>query len=169
MDLYGDPAKRDEINPFLELLWGRGSAVEEEQIAALDIPFLNLRAFTTDEKFRRTWEGMVTGVEMIYDGRIEADDLLGDPDLLRKEGAGYVPGDIKSGAGEEGGDDGEEGKPKKTYAVQFALYVDILERLGISSGRRGFIWDVNGNEVVYDLNAPRGARTSDTWWDFYSE
>jgi hypothetical protein len=29
--------------------------------------------------------------------------LIGIPDLLRKEIGGYVPGDIKSGAGEEGG------------------------------------------------------------------
>jgi hypothetical protein len=42
---------------------------------------------------------------------------LGDPDLLRRDGAGYVPGDIKSGRGEEGGDDDNEGKPKLHYAV----------------------------------------------------
>src|SRR5450830_1264176 len=30
-------------------------------------------------------------------GRLAADDLLGDPDLLRRDGAGYVPGDISRG------------------------------------------------------------------------
>jgi hypothetical protein len=38
-----------------------------------------------------------------------------------------VPGDIKSGAGEEGGGDDGDGRPKLHYAVQLALYVDILE------------------------------------------
>jgi hypothetical protein len=46
---------------------------------------------------------------LIYSGRISADDLLGVPDLLRKEAGGYVPGDIKSGAGEEGGGDDSDG------------------------------------------------------------
>jgi hypothetical protein len=27
MDLFGDPAKRDEINPFIQLLWEKGSIV----------------------------------------------------------------------------------------------------------------------------------------------
>jgi hypothetical protein len=30
-------------------------------------------------------------------------DLVGEPDLLRKESGGYLPDDIKAGAGEEGG------------------------------------------------------------------
>jgi hypothetical protein len=64
--------------------------------------------------------------------------LVGIPDLLQKEVGGYVPGDIKSGAGQEGGDEDGDGKPKLHYAVQLTLYVDILERLGLSAGRRGF-------------------------------
>lgn len=43
---------------------------------------------------------------------------------------GYVPGDIKSARGKIGGDDDQPGKPKLHYAVQVALYVDILHRLG---------------------------------------
>lgn len=45
---------------------------------------------------------MERGESLIYGGRIRADDLLGEPDLLRLEGDGYVPGDIKLGAGDEG-------------------------------------------------------------------
>jgi hypothetical protein len=36
MDNYGDPAKRDEVNPFVKLLWERGSLYEREAIA--DMP-----------------------------------------------------------------------------------------------------------------------------------
>jgi hypothetical protein len=71
----------------------------------------------------------------------------GVPDLLRKEEGGYVAGDIKSGAGEEGGSEVENGKPKVHYAVQVALYTDILEKLGRSSGRKPFIWDIHGAEL----------------------
>ena len=72
---------------------------------------------------------MARGEPLIYGGRIRSDDLLGMPDLLRKETGGYVPGDIKSGRGKDSADDEHDGKPKRHYAVQIALYVDILERL----------------------------------------
>lgn len=167
MDLFGNPAKRDEPNPFIELLWERGSAVERDKIAALTQEFVNLQPLTRDEKTAQTLSAMAAGAPLIYGGRIENDDLVGEPDLLRREAGGYVPGDIKSGAGEEGGDDEEGGKLKKTYAVQLALYVDILERSHSSGGRRGFIWDVHNTEVTYDLGAARGVKTPSTWWDFY--
>ncbi len=83
---------------------------------------------------------------------------------------GYCPGDIKSGAGEEGGrEDDDEGKPKITYAVQLGSYVDILERLGFSAGRKAFIWDVHGNELTYDFTAPRGANAPSTLWNSYQD
>ena len=67
---------------------------------------------------------------LIYGGRIKIDDLLGEPDILRRNNDGYIAGDIKSGSGKEGGDEETDGKPKKHYAVQLALYTDILERTG---------------------------------------
>jgi hypothetical protein len=64
---------------------------------------------------------MRAGADLIYGGRLSAGDLLGIPDLLRREEAGYIPGDIKSGRGDEGGYDEAEPKPKLHYAVQLAL------------------------------------------------
>jgi len=78
-----------------------------------------------------------------------ADDLLGPRDLLRKEPGGYVPGDIKSGRGDEGGGDESDGKPRAHYAVQPALYVDILEGRRLSAGGRAFVWDIHGDELAY--------------------
>ena len=147
LDAFGDPSKRDPINPFVRLLWERGTLFERETIAEFDQPFTDLSEFKKEEKEQLTLEAMRRGDALIYGGRISADDLIGIPDLLRKEIGGYIPGDIKSGAGEErGGEDGD-GKPKLHYAVQLALYVDILERLGLSAGRRAFVWDINGKEV----------------------
>ncbi len=170
MDLFEDPAKRDPVNAFVELLWERGSAVERERIAGLDLHFVDLQAASRDDKERQTRAAMAAGASLIYGGRITASDLVGEPDLLRKEGGGYVPGDIKSGAGKEAGtseDNEAEGKLKKTYAVQLALYVDILEQVGLSAGRRGFIWDVHGEEITYDLTAARGVRNPESLWAFY--
>jgi predicted RecB family nuclease len=104
---------------------------------------------------------------LIYSGRISAEDLLGVPDLLRKETGGYVPGDIKSGAGEEGGGDDSDGKPKLHYAVQLALYVNVLERLKLSAGRRAFVWDIHSEEVPYDFTVPQGPKKPETLWDEY--
>jgi AIPR protein len=52
MDAFGDPAERDPINAFVELLWKRGSAFEDEVIADLTgkLPFVNLRPFAGAEK-----------------------------------------------------------------------------------------------------------------------
>jgi predicted RecB family nuclease len=112
---------------------------------------------------------MERGVPLIYSGRISADDLLGEPDLLRKETDGYVAGDIKSGAGEEGATDNHDGKPKKHYAVQLALYTDILERLRQSGGRRPFVWDIHGKEVRYELMEPKGKKDIRCLWDDYQD
>ena len=167
LDAFGDPTKRDPINPFVRLLWERGTLFEQEAIAELNQPFTDLSEFKGEEKERLTLEAMRRGDPLIYSGRISADDLIGVPDVLRKEIGGYIPGDIKSGAGKEGGDDNNDGKPKLHYAVQLALYVDILERLGLSAGRRGFIWDINGDEVSYDFASPLGPKSSKTLWDKY--
>jgi predicted RecB family nuclease len=167
MDLFEDFAKRDPVNPFVQLLWEKGNAFEKEVIEGLQVPFVNLRPFSEKEREQLTREAMVHGDTLIYGGRIRADDLLGDPDLLRRKQGGYVSGDIKSGAGVEGANDDTDGKPKKHYAVQLALYTDILERMGFSGGRTPFIWDVHGEEVIYDLDAPQGVRNPQTLWELY--
>ena len=167
MDLFADPAQRDEPNPFVKLLWERGSVYEREVIEGLEIPFTNLSMYVGDEKERLTLEAMQRGEPLIYSGGMQAEGLLGDPDLLRREGDRYVAGDIKSGAGEEGSQD--LSKPKKHYAVQLGVYTDILERKGLSAGKRGFIWDINGQEVVYDFTEPHGKGNPRTLWEDYQD
>jgi len=167
MDLFGNPAKKDPTNPFIQLLWEKGNEFELEVIESLNRPFTNLKAYSNEEKENLTIEAMKRGSDLIYGGRIRADDLIGEPDMLRRLNAKYIAGDIKSGAGEEGGGEDTDGKPKKHYAVQLALYVDILERLGFSERRRPFIWDVHGKEIIYDLDVSQGARKTATLWDEY--
>lgn len=169
MDLFGEPALRDKVSPFVQLLWERGAAHEKEVVGNIGEPFVDLFVCAGAEKERRTLEAMDKGEPLIYGGRIAAGGLLGDPDLLRKDGNDYIAGDIKSGAGEEGASEDTDGKPKKHYAVQLALYTDILERLGRSAGRRGFIWDIHGDEVIYDFAMVYGVKNPRTLWDDYQE
>ena len=161
LDATEDPAKRDVVSPFVELLWERGSKFERETIQKLDLPFTDLSGLSPAEKERETLAAMQRGDQLIYSGRIAAGDLLGQPDLLLREGNGYLAGDIKSGAGEEGADE-DDRKPKKKYAVQLALYTDILAKLGFSAGRRAFVWDLRGDHVDYEFDVSQGPRTPET-------
>lgn len=43
------------------------------------------------------------------------------------------------------------------------MYVDILERLKLSAGRRAFVWDIQGDEVAYDFTTLSG----EALWDEY--
>ncbi len=169
MDLHADPALRDQASPFVQMLWKRGRAHEDDVVAGYDKPYLNLRTQPPADRERLTLEAMERREPLIYGGRLSCDDLLGEPDLLRLGPHGkYEPGDIKSGAAEEGPLNSER-KPKVHYGVQLALYVDVLERLGWSDGRRAFIWDIHGDEVYYDLSAAKGPKTPATLWDDYME
>ena len=165
MDLFANPMKRDKLSPFVKLLWEKGTSYEEEVIASLDIPFLDLTPYSQEEKESKTLEAIEKKEPLIYRGRISADDLLGEPDLLRLDENGYVAGDIKSGAGEEGNAD--DPRPKKHYVVQLALYTDILERKGLSRKREPFVWDIHGDEVTYELDELTGKRNPTTLWNIY--
>ena len=163
VDLFTNREKRDETSPFLKLLWERGATHKLVVMAGVQQPTCDLSSYTGDEKERKTIEAIQNEVSLICNGRVTADDLLGEPDLLRREGDGYLAGDIKSGSGEEG----DDGKPKKHYGVQLALYTDILERKGLSSSRRPFVLDIHGNEVTYDLDEQHGKRPLWTMWEVY--
>src|SRR4051794_37983203 len=111
LDAFEDPAKRDPVSPFVEMLWQRGFKYERQVIEGLETPFLDLSGLPAETREAATLAAMQRREPLIYSGRIADGDLLGEPDLLRLEGTGYVAGDIKSGAGEEGGDDETDGKP----------------------------------------------------------
>lgn len=169
LDLFGDPDGRDTVSAFVELLWERGNAFEAEVIRSTEEPFLNLREEPPSERLRLTSEAMAAGEPLIYAGRIVADDLLGEPDLLRLQGNGYVPGDIKSGAGTERGSEDDNRKPKRHYAVQLALYADILRRRECMGNGHPFVWDIHGEELAYDLDSSRGPRIMASMWDEYQD
>lgn len=170
-DKYGpQDEKIKETNPFVKLLWEKGISHEAHVVQTIG-SFEDLSQGTLEERFQKTIGAMQSGASLIYQGVLVDGDLLGIPDLLRKEPDGsYLPIDIKSGMGYEGmEDEGEEGKPKKHYAVQLCLYVELLCRLGFAKQKKGAVIDLHGDEVPYELSTAMGARNSTTYWDLYEE
>ncbi len=165
MDAFADPNDRDTVSPFLDLLWRRQRAHEQDALKGKEVVDLSNVSSIAD-RTSATLQAVCSDAPLIYGGILCAGDLSAEPDVLRFDGTGYVPGDIKAGAGEEG--DGEDAKPKKRYAVPLALSVDVLERIGRSNNKRNaFVWDVNDDEIVYDLVAAKGKRTPESFWDDY--
>ncbi|HBZ35956.1 MAG TPA: hypothetical protein DEO33_06035 [Rikenellaceae bacterium] len=168
-DIYGPQEEKiDEKNPFIELLWEKGVLHEKEIISEVGA-FVDLSEGTIEERIDKTSAEMKKGTPLIYQGVLKFNNLLGIPDLLRMISPGkYLPIDIKSGKGFEGDDfDEEEGKPKKHYAVQLSLYVEILLNLSFADEKKGAIVDVSGKELTYLLENPQGVRNAQTWWELY--
>lgn len=171
-DIYGpQDEKIKETNPFVQMLWDKGVQYENKAISQIG-EFLDLSKGSLEERFDKTIKAMKTKTPLIYHGLLMVDNISGEPDLLRLMPDGlYMPIDIKSGMGVEGTDEenDEEGKLKKHYAVQLALYCDALIRLGFESKRKGLIYDIRGNEVEYDLENSLGPRNKMTFWAFYED
>lgn len=171
-DIHGPQEEKiQETNPFVELLWQRGLQHEERIVEKLG-DFLDLKEGTIEQRYQKTIEAMRNGTALIYQGVLKYENLLGIPDLLRKsEDGSYMPVDIKSGMGLEGADEesGEEGKPKKHYAVQLCLYNELLKKHNVASHDKGKILDINSEEIEYDLIAPISVRNKNTWWKLYEE
>lgn len=171
-DVHGpQDEKSKEVNPFVQMLWDKGVSYEQKQMLLVG-EYLDLSKESLEERFVKTIQALKDGASLIYQGVLKKDNLLGIPDLLRRDGDGrYIPIDIKSGMGyEEVSDESDDDvKLKKHYAIQIALYSDLLQRLGFENKRKGIILDIKGNEVVYNLNESMGAKTPMTFWEYYEK
>lgn len=171
-DEYGPQNEKiKETNPFVQLLWDKGTQYEKKVIAEIG-EYLDLSKGDFNYRFKKTIEAMKSKTPLIYQGVLIVDNLRGVPDLLRLMPDGkYIPIDIKSGMGFEGIDEenGDEGKPKEHYAVQLALYCDALIRLGFEANRQGIIYDIKGNTVLYNLDNPIGKIKKITFWELYEQ
>jgi len=168
-DIYGPLSeKAQDINPFIQLLWDRGVIYEKEIIANIG-QILDLSHGSFTERFAKTIEAMENKTPLIYQGVIIKNNMLGIPDILKLAPAGYyLPMDIKSGMGFDGEDENsEDGKLKENYAVQLALYIDVLNQLGFENEKQGLILDVKGREVLYDLSSVIGKVKNITYWQLY--
>jgi len=136
-DVYGPKEEKiKETKSFVQMLWDKGISYEEKVISEIG-KYLDLsKRFFKKKRFKKTIEAMKDKIPLIYQGVLIKDNLRVIPDLLKIMPDGqYVPIDIKSGMGREGADVNfdEEGKLKKHYAIQLALYSDALNRLGFEN------------------------------------
>lgn len=171
-DAHDDPKLKDPPNEFVQMLWEKGFQYEEDVIHKMkgDQPLLDLSVVPREERAQKTEEAIQNKVPLIYHARLETEELRGEPDLLERQPNGeYMAIDIKSGQGLEGESEEKEGKPKPHYALQLALYVDALQKLGHTTSYRAQILDSDGTYVDYNLDQPRGTRTKQTWWEMYEE
>jgi len=164
LDAFGDPARRDEPNAFVELLWEQGVDHEAQIVGTLGIT-ADMSVVPFADRERETRLAMQRGEPLIYQGQLTSGDRIGAPDLLERRGSSYIAGDIKSGSGLEGDDD--DAKLKKHYAVQVAHYANILEQEKLGSGHEAFVIDRTGDQVPYLLDEPQGVRKPESWWDAY--
>lgn len=164
--------KSKDTNPFVQMLWDKGVAHEENIVQGLG-KVLDLKdAGSEEERIQKTIDAMKMGVPLIYQGVLRNGDLLGIPDLLQNNGDGtYLPIDIKSGMGVEGVDEenDNDGKYKKHYAVQIALYSEVLIANGFAKDHKGMIIDIDSEKVIYNLDQEMGLRNPITWWQYYQE
>ena len=171
-DVYGpQDEKIQETNPFVQMLWDRGVAHEENVVSEMG-EYLDLSKGSFEERFEKTISAIRNETPLIYQGVLKFENYLGIPDLLKRMPDGkYVPVDIKSSRGVEGADEEfeEEGKPKPHYAVQLCFYIELLKKLELPNTGTGKIIDIHKNEIEYNLNTSKGKRNKMTWWEFYDQ
>lgn len=169
-DIYGPlDEKIRETNPFVQLLWDRGVDFEEDVVEEIG-EFTDLSDGSFDLRFEQTIKYMKEGRELIYQGVLICENLIGIPDLLKRTSDGsYIPMDIKAAKAFQTINEYDEGKPKKHYAIQLCLYVEILKKSGFSGKNEGIIIDNERKKTVYSLNRPMGPRLQKTWQECYQE
>lgn len=165
-DEFMNPDLKDQASEFLRLLWEKG--VEHEEVILKNFPeYTDISQGNFKDRIERTKKAMQRGDKVIYQGILEADGLQGIPDILVNENGRYIPIDIKSGRGLDGGDDIVRGVLREHYAMQLAVYIDILIKLGYTDRKIGYIYDIDSDKVRYSLETPINLKTRETYWDRY--
>ncbi len=168
-DAFADPDLKDQASEFMKLLWEKG--VEHEEVILKGLPdYTDISKGNFKERKEKTIQALQRGDSIIYQGVIESGSLQGIPDLImRDKGGKYYPIDIKSGRGLDGGDDIIPGVLREHYAMQLAVYVDILMQLGYCDSKMGYIYDIDTDRVKYSLETPINIKTRETYWDRYQK
>ena len=152
LDLNGDPAARDPVSPFVQMLWSEGMAHEGRVLASLPGPVTDLRGLDRAEREKGTVHAIAAGAPTILGAVLRHGDLIGMPDLLRMTPHGHAAADVKSGAATSG----PKGAYRREYLVQVAHYAHILDQTGLGRGDVATIVDRSGTEFEYDLTLPLG-------------
>ncbi len=152
-DVHTDPAARDEVGSFVQMLWAEGTRHEAAILSALPGTVVDLRGEpprlrrdATLRALRDPSADHVLGAEIVHGG------LLGRPDVLSRVDRAWVCGDVKSGSPYM--PDGT--RVRREYGVQIGLYGLILGALGLGDGTCAFVIGPDGERAMFDLYAPWG-------------
>ena len=133
LDAFGDPAERDAPNPFIQLLWERGTFYEREVMEGLEVPFYKRAQLTAADlavAFAGRGYGDFTDLRELTSF---ADNLV--PHVLRRSGALiYAPDLAKRIDAEERIDSGsaEEVEIRAAAVHAVELCVESLHKAGVS-------------------------------------
>ncbi len=142
LDLHEDRSKRRALTEAEELSRHRGRELEAVRTADLGYGEPRFDKNDYDDGARQTQALLHDGVVGVTQGVLKDADLLGVPDLLRKEpGASalgdfhYVVGDVKSSSA-----------ARADQALQVAFYGRLLEKVQGRAPSYGFLWLKDGRE-----------------------
>jgi predicted RecB family nuclease len=168
-DVYGPQEEKGRVSSFVQLLWEKGILHEKKVVDQLG-EFLDLSQGAYEERIKKTKEALDNKTPLVYQGVLRYNNMFGVPDLIKLMPDGqYIPIDIKSGMGFEGAsdEDDSDGRPKKHYAVQLALYSELLECLGYNNKKSGQVIDIRCKAVEYDLSLQVNSKDKRSFWEFY--
>ncbi|MBW2968086.1 TM0106 family RecB-like putative nuclease [Candidatus Woesearchaeota archaeon] len=121
LNIYGDKSRKLPFSEFMQQKMEEGLVHEKEVISDKD--FVEVKAETDEEAAAATEQMMHDGVDIIYQGVLYRDSMIGRPDLLiKKKGKSelgdwhYMACDIKSGK-----------HLKEEYRMQVTFYSHMLE------------------------------------------
>ena len=164
LDEHGDNAKKDTPNSFIEMLW-EGSVAHKTKTADRLGVIVRLSHLLPDEREQATRAAMAQNTTLIFQGRLTVGDRVAEPDFLELHPGGYRAGEIVAGSGFS---DDDQSMPKKSYAIRLAHSISVLEEAGLSDGSgQAFIYDDKMQRVPYNLSAPQGVRTIESWMTAY--
>lgn len=164
LDEHGDDDKKEAPNAFVKMLWEDGVAHKAKIADRLGIA-ARLGDLSLNEREEATRAAMAQRTPLIFQGRLSVGDRVAEPDFLELHPGGYRAGDIKSGGGFS---DEARGTLKKSYAIRLAHSTSILDEMGLSDNSgQAFIYDAQMQRVPYNLTAPQGVRTVESWMSAY--
>jgi predicted RecB family nuclease len=147
LDLHEERSNRRPLTAAEELVRQRGRELEALRTADLGYAEPSFAKGDYAEGARQTVAAMREGVVGITQGVLLEGDLLGIPDLLRKEAGRsalgdfhYVVGDVKSSTA-----------ARADQVLQVAFYARLLTRVQERAPEYGFLWLKDGREQCFPL------------------